>query len=269
MKQISFNIDKIEIIIQKNEPDGFHFDNRNRPASGFVYFEEGEGTFTDGDGNSYLISPGSMVLLWEEEDYHFEFLERCRYITSAISFNTYSLPMKALFPRVITCNIEQQTLLRQTEKHWQTQNWDSFMQCRLQLEGIYLDILRENGNLRTQQDALIAKALEYIHEHYKEKFSTEKLTQTLMISATGLRSRFRAAMGCSILAYREKLRIQSAASMLSSGIFSIKEIAAELGYCDVAHFSKSFKKALGYTPGSYGKDHKYLSRNPGEPQGDK
>ena len=51
--------------------------------------------------------------------------------------------------------------------------------------------------------------------------------------------------------YRDNLRISSAKEMLKSGMFTIKEISEELGYCDVSHFSKTFSRTCGVTPGKY------------------
>ena len=45
--------------------------------------------------------------------------------------------------------------------------------------------------------------------------------------------------------------VSSAKEMLKSGMFTIKEISEELGYCDVSHFSKTFSRTCGVTPGKY------------------
>ena len=55
------------------------------------------------------------------------------------------------------------------------------------------------------------------------------------------------------ISYRDNLRIIAAKEMLESGIFSATEIAAELGYCDIYHFSKVFKKYVGVSPTEYNK----------------
>lgn len=67
------------------------------------------------------------------------------------------------------------------------------------------------------------------------------------------RAIFRKSTGMTILGFRELQRINEAKQMLSTSLFSQKEIAYELGYHDVYHFSKAFKKITGFTPGKYEK----------------
>ena len=58
-------------------------------------------------------------------------------------------------------------------------------------------------------------------------------------------------MGCSILEYRDRLRINAAREMLQSGFFSVGEVAAALGYCDVYHFSRVFTAHVHCPPGKF------------------
>jgi AraC-like DNA-binding protein len=46
-------------------------------------------------------------------------------------------------------------------------------------------------------------------------------------------------------------RITAAAAMLRSESSTVKEIAHAVGFTDVAHFSKSFKRIMGHSPKSY------------------
>ena len=55
--------------------------------------------------------------------------------------------------------------------------------------------------------------------------------------------------------YREKVRCEVARGMLISDIFTVTEIAEELGYCDIYHFSKEFKKQTGFSPSVYKKQY--------------
>ena len=54
--------------------------------------------------------------------------------------------------------------------------------------------------------------------------------------------------------YREGLRIEEAKKMLSHLGLAPKEVAYELGYSDVYHFTKVFKESVGTTPAKYAKD---------------
>lgn len=51
--------------------------------------------------------------------------------------------------------------------------------------------------------------------------------------------------------YRENVRIHWAKRFLLSDLFSLPEIAEKLGYYDIYHFGKSFKKQTQLSPGKY------------------
>ena len=71
------------------------------------------------------------------------------------------------------------------------------------------------------------------------------------MSLSGIRAKFAKQVGSTIGEYRDKLRITVAQEMLESRFFAIADLAAELGYCDIDHFSKVFKAHLGYPPSKH------------------
>jgi len=68
------------------------------------------------------------------------------------------------------------------------------------------------------------------------------------VSMSYLRTRFLKQTGQTIGKYRDSLRIAAAKEMLESKYFTVTEIANELGYCDVYHFSKVFSTYVGMSP---------------------
>jgi len=59
---------------------------------------------------------------------------------------------------------------------------------------------------------------------------------------------FKREFGIAPLAYRNRFRMQTAASLLTSGKMSIKEIADELGFRHLSHFSGMFRRTFGTSP---------------------
>ena len=47
------------------------------------------------------------------------------------------------------------------------------------------------------------------------------------------------------------MRIERAKELLADPAMRVHAVAEAVGYSDVAHFSKSFKKLVGKTPGEY------------------
>jgi len=98
---------------------------------------------------------------------------------------------------------------------------------------------------------LVRLAVGYIHEHYKNDVSLSQTAEALYISAAYLSKIFSAEMGEPFSHYLLKYRIAMAKKLLRGTHLKIYEIVAEVGYNDVAHFSKSFKQITGITPIRY------------------
>ncbi len=62
---------------------------------------------------------------------------------------------------------------------------------------------------------------------------------------------FKAAFGCSPLAYQQDLRIRIACRLLAGGEFRIAEVARRVGYDNPYYFSRVFRKCTGLAPREY------------------
>ena len=65
------------------------------------------------------------------------------------------------------------------------------------------------------------------------------------------RKRFARLTGESPGRYQKRRRLEWACAAIYHGEQSLKQIADELGFCDVFHFSKAFKQETGLTPSEY------------------
>lgn len=73
------------------------------------------------------------------------------------------------------------------------------------------------------------------------------------VSAGHLARTFRAALGKSAGDYIRGRRLQRAANLMSDPKTSLADVAARLGFCDQAHFSRQFKREFGLAPAAYRK----------------
>lgn len=71
------------------------------------------------------------------------------------------------------------------------------------------------------------------------------------LSYENFRKRFAQLSGESPGHYQKRRRLESACAAIYHGERTLKEIADELGFCDVFHFSKAFKQVVGATPSEY------------------
>ena len=71
------------------------------------------------------------------------------------------------------------------------------------------------------------------------------------IPERSLKRRFKAATGTTLIGYVQNLRVEEAKRRLESELVSFEEIAADLGYENLAFFRRLFKRATGLTPSQY------------------
>ncbi len=62
-------------------------------------------------------------------------------------------------------------------------------------------------------------------------------------------------VGVSPQRYVNKVRLEKAKELLESGVLSVKEISAEIGFPNVSSFCRGFKARYGTTPREYRKIH--------------
>ena len=78
-----------------------------------------------------------------------------------------------------------------------------------------------------------------------------QISRKCKIGEDSLRKYFPRLMGYSPSEYHKNLRIKTACEMIAYGSESFKQIAQQLGYYDIFHFSKTFKEKTGLTPGQF------------------
>ena len=91
-------------------------------------------------------------------------------------------------------------------------------------------------------------ALDYMQCHGKSDFSMQALSSAVGLSVAEFTRLFRRATGTTPLATYNRLLIDNAVIALQNGVASIKEIAGELQFDSVSHFSSLFRKLTGHSP---------------------
>lgn len=241
--KLEMDVRDIKIIIHKSEKGGFYFENKSRAFDGFVMITSGEGRAVDASGRSHSVSCGDMIIVNEGDSYIIEFDEDCSYVTSGLTLVTD----KSRLPFIYKCSEQQRHKVMDLCRCWQSRSWESEAVSRVGLMELYLQIIRSNP-VSEDADSDISKALEFIHRNFRRNFSGAELAEHCSVSLSYLRAKFLRTTGKTVVQYRDMLRMASAKEMLESGICSISEIAAELGYCDVYHFSKTFSAQVGVSP---------------------
>ncbi|MFI7004969.1 helix-turn-helix domain-containing protein [Streptomyces sp. NPDC050145] len=96
--------------------------------------------------------------------------------------------------------------------------------------------------------ALVAAAREAISDEHPSSATLFSLAELLGASPYRLSRAFPRELGVSVTHYRHRVRIGRALDRLEAGETSLSTLAADLGYADQAHLTRTFRRHLGDTP---------------------
>ena len=105
-------------------------------------------------------------------------------------------------------------------------------------------------------ELLAQSASEYIEAHYTEKFSLQKMADSLYVNGSYLLRVFKMYKGYTPLAYHNYIRCERAKELLARTGEEISEIGEMVGFVSSAHFSHVFRKTEGCTPTEYRISHR-------------
>lgn len=100
-------------------------------------------------------------------------------------------------------------------------------------------------------DPLVVRAQEWLERHTSEHIDYERLAQELRMSRRSMERRFRQSLGVTPLGYLQKLRVETAKSLLEEGTRTFSEITYQVGYEDIPFFRKLFIRLTGLRPNEY------------------
>lgn len=113
-----------------------------------------------------------------------------------------------------------------------------------------VSLLNKEIRFSTLSDERLAKALDFIHEHYCEKLTTQYLSNLAGFDHSYFIRLFKKTFGVSPQRYISDYRFSKALGFLLEKI-SISEVAERVGFQDAKAFSRAFKKSKGLPPFEY------------------
>jgi AraC family transcriptional regulator len=97
----------------------------------------------------------------------------------------------------------------------------------------------------------IKRAIDHIHNHLADDLSLEVIAKVAGMSPYYFARLFKQVIGKTPHQYILHCRMECAKQLLLENTCSITEVAAQVGFVSLSHFSKRFCKHTGMSPKSY------------------
>ena len=103
----------------------------------------------------------------------------------------------------------------------------------------------------TASSFIVKNAVAYIEENYKEKLKLSDVSDQVYVSQWHLSKLLNRYLGQNFSEILNGVRINKAKELLKDPALRIGDIADEVGFLDMAHFSRVFKKQVGISANEY------------------
>jgi transcriptional regulator GlxA family with amidase domain len=104
----------------------------------------------------------------------------------------------------------------------------------------------------TRRDlSCIEVALKYIEQNHRNSLCAESLAEEVNLAIKKLQAGIKVLTGHTLHNYHFKIRLEKAKQLLADTPYSIKCVAAKVGFKNESHFCQRFRLYAGVTPGAY------------------
>ena len=257
-----FRVESIYTFWYQEKEQGFLFPGESHPMAELTYVDQGA-LHSVADGQDLLLKQGDLVI-YGPDQWHMQYADigvAPRFVT--ISFELQGMELAPLMNRKFNAPQNVVTLLQNMLR--EQERMDSFSNEIIlsQLNLLLLFLLRESaaprgGKLQTSnaihsENEIIRQAQQYITTHIREKLSVPLVARQVDVSPSYLTALFHKNLQISPGEYIRRIKLQESKQMIRENNLNFTEIAAELQYSTVHHFSRQFKEKFGITPTEYAK----------------
>ncbi len=116
-------------------------------------------------------------------------------------------------------------------------------------------IIEENAKHPAVAYPETVRELIYIAENHETDETLASVAKRFFLNEKYLGRLFKAHVGCTFSAYRNRSKLTHATELLINSDLKIIDIAIVVGYDNVEYFNRIFKKTYGVAPSEYRRDH--------------
>ena len=127
---------------------------------------------------------------------------------------------------------------------------------RIKFMELLLTLYRANPPSETDQESRpagknINDIIDFINERYSDNLTLNEIARQSELNPSYLSRAFREATGMALFEYINRIRIHKSCMLLKQTSMSIIEIAYSVGYNNISHFNRYFRKTMRMSPRQY------------------
>ncbi len=255
-------VESIYTFWYQEKEQGFLFPGESHPMAELTYVDQGS-LHSVAEGQDLLLKQGDLVI-YGPGQWHMQYSDigvAPRFVT--ISFELGGMEWTPLLNRKFTAPQNVVTLLQNMLREQERMDPYSNDIILSQLNLLLLLLLRstaqpkgaklQTSNAVHSENEIIRQAQQYISSHIRQKLSVPLVARQVDVSPSYLTALFHKNLQISPGEYIRRIKLQESKQMIRENNLNFTEIAAELQYSTVHHFSRQFKEKFGITPTEYAK----------------
>ena len=241
----------------REEEQAFLFPGGANPMTELLYVEQGS-LHSVADGRKQVLQPGDFVI-YSPNQWHMQYADtdvspRCLRI-----FFEMSGSLKSLQDRKFTASGSMELLFAQLLQEQERKEKYADEMILALLNQLIVLLMRQVETMepvdhRMKGEYRIIRQMQvYVSTHIWEDLSVPFVARQVNMSPSYLTALFHKHLDIAPAEYIRRVKLQESKHMIRENKLNFTEIAAELQYSTVHHFSRQFKEKFGMTPTEYAK----------------
>ena len=128
---------------------------------------------------------------------------------------------------------------------------------KISLEQLLIRLIRENIGIEpvkvNKNNDLLAQITDYLSANVERRLEFKDILEEFNLSSSVVKKIFRQQMGCGVMDYFTRLKIDRAKELIREENYNFTEISERLGFNTSQYFTTVFKRVSGMTPSEYAK----------------
>ena len=231
-----------------------------KPSHTLLWFKNASAKITDSNLNVIEVKKNQLAYMSKDIQYSVEFFDTApdQVDTVVLHFQLKSVDGDDITPSMVpvVC-LKDIDISMQMEIEMIADEFKKNLVCLPEITSVIYRIFayickKQHRRIIKHKYAYIREGINLLESNCDK--SMEEIAEICGVSEGYFRRLFREYSGDNPIDFRQKHRIEKAKQMLLLGSFTVGEIAHELHFSDIYHFSKTFKKFVGVSPQNFIKE---------------